>query len=124
MKAELLSGRLPVIHIGMPKTATKTLQWRLFAGHSEIYYLGRFDGPFFQGRYRRFEACRDATVFKLMQGVAYGEVYAPDFAACRELYADISMHAAKENLAPVWSWESYFTDILAKRGSTDRCQHR
>ena len=34
----------PVIHIGMPKTATKTLQWRLFAEHSEIYYLGRFDG--------------------------------------------------------------------------------
>lgn len=115
MMADKLSGRLPVIHIGMPKTATKTLQWRLFAGHSEIYYMGRFDGPFFQGRYRRFAACRDATVFNLMQQIAYGEVYDPDFAACRELFTRISTTAARENLLPVWSWESYSTDILAKR---------
>jgi len=46
--------RIPVIHIGMPKTATKTLQWGLFNGHSEIYYLGRFDGPQFRSDHKKF----------------------------------------------------------------------
>lgn len=33
---------LPCIHIGLPKTATTTLQRYLFSRHSEIQYIGKF----------------------------------------------------------------------------------
>lgn len=114
-KADSRSERIPVIHIGMPKTATKTLQWRLFSAHSEVFYLGRFDGFYFQGKYRQYDACRDASVQALMQRIAYGNVSNLDYAECRKVYARIVAPALAENLLPVWSWESYSTDILAKR---------
>ena len=150
--------RIPVIHIGMPKTATKTLQWRLFNNHSEIYYLGRFDGHIFKG-YRKYNFCLNRQVCDLMQQIAYGNLYKldfdacreslkefflksekrragfgkspslkalvrrtvygdlnnPDFPACKELLAKIMEPAEKQNLLPVWSWESYSTDTLEKR---------
>ena len=109
------SDRIPVIHIGMPKAASKTLQWRLFAAHSEIYYLGRYDGPIFNGLYLKYDACRDATVQALMKHIAYGNVYNPDFPHCRELLAQVLAPAKEKKMLPVWSWESYATDISAKR---------
>jgi hypothetical protein len=107
--------RIPVIHIGMPKTATKTLQWRLFACHSEIFYLGRFDGRVFEGKHRDFDACRDQSVQSIMKQIAYDDIYNPDFSQCKELLQDVLAPAIEQNLLPVWSWESYSTDILAKR---------
>jgi len=107
--------RVPVIHIGLPKTATKTLQWRLFAGHSEIYYLGRFDGPVFKGKYLEFDACRDQSVQSIMKQVAYDNIYNPDIPLCRRTLSEVLAPALERNLLPVWSWESYSTDILDKR---------
>ena len=107
--------RVPVIHIGLPKTATKTLQWRLFAGHSEIYYLGRFDGPVFNGQYIEFDACRDRSVQSIMKQVAYDNIDNPDFPRCRKTLSEVLAPAHERNLLPVWSWESYSTDILDKR---------
>jgi len=115
MEVNSTPERIPVIHIGMPKTATKTLQWRLFSAHSKVFYLGRFDGAYFQGKYRQFDRCRDASVQALMRQIAYGNVYSPDFAKCRKLLEQIIAPALEKNLLPVWSWESYSTDILAKR---------
>ena len=115
MNLSVPNKRVPVIHIGMPKTATKTLQWRLFACHSEIFYLGRFDGSFFEGKYRQFGACRDQNVKSLMQQIAYGDIYNPDFSQCKKILAEVLEPAHQQNLLPVWSWESYSTDILAKR---------
>jgi len=112
---ESFSERIPVIHIGMPKTATTTLQRHLFAFHSEIYYLGRYEGPLFRKKHHKFDACRDATVQALMQEIAYGNVYDPDFARCKELLSQVLFPAKGKNLLPVWSWESYATDILARR---------
>jgi len=106
--------RLPLIHIGMPKTATKTLQWRLFAQHNEIHYLGRFDGPSFRA-YRQFDHCRDSTVQSLMQQIAYGNVRHPDFTEASALYRASIAPAIAANRVPVWSWESYSTDTLEMR---------
>jgi len=111
----MTSPRAPVIHIGMPKTATKTLQWRLFAIHSGIYYLGRFDGPLFRGRYRQFGACRNENVFQLMNQIAYRHIRNPDFAHCRQILAEELRTANSEGLLPVWSWESYCTDTWENR---------
>lgn len=107
--------RRPVIHIGMPKTATKTFQWRLFAHHSEIFYLGRFDGSYFGKAYRRYDKCRDGDVQTIMKEIAYDNVYNPDIARCRSLLDKVLRPAIEQDLLPVWSWESYSTDILAKR---------
>jgi len=112
---EKFPNRIPVIHIGMPKAASTTLQHRLFAAHSEIYYLGRYDGIGYVEEYRRYDACRDEVVQALMKQIAYDNVYDPDFSQCKDLLNQILAPAREKNLLPVWSWESYATDILAKR---------
>jgi len=105
----------PVIHIGMPKTATKTLQWRIFAAHSDIYYLGRFDGEPFQGKYRKFKACRDESVFRIMKQIAYIGYRRPNTEKCRQLLKKYLAENNRNNLIPVWSWESYSTDSRKNR---------
>jgi hypothetical protein len=105
----------PVIHIGMPKTATKTLQWRIFAKHSDIYYLGRFDGEPFRGKYKKFKACRDETVFRVMKQIAYRGYRRPNSIKCRELLNTYLAEHNKNDLIPVWSWESYSTDSRRNR---------
>lgn len=107
--------RTPFVHIGLPKTGTKTLQWRLFAEHPEIYYLGRFDGPTYRAAYRRFDCCRDAAVQTVMNEMAYSARTDPDLPRCRSLMEQVLRPAREADLVPVWSWESYATDILAKR---------
>lgn len=107
--------RTAVIHIGMPKTATKTLQWRLFSQHSEIFYLGRFDGPQFKKEHRRFQACRNQLVQSVMDEIAYTNVANPDFDKCRTLLTEALRPAVEQARVPVWSWESYSTDTLLRR---------
>lgn len=109
------SERSPIIHIGMPKTATKTLQWRVFAEHSDIYYLGRFDGPSYREKYRQFEACRDAQVLEIMDQIAYRGIRNPDTAACHTLLKQYLQHCNPQHRLPVWSWESYCTDSHKNR---------
>ena len=106
--------RKPLIHIGMPKTATKTLQWRLFSRHTEVYYLGRFDGPQFQKEFR-IGCCRNPSVYQVMDQIAYRDIFEPDFDRCKRLIKRELDHAAANHLVPVWSWESYSTDVLSKR---------
>lgn len=108
-------NRVPVVHIGMPKTATKTLQWRIFAQHSEVFYLGRFDGAPFGGRYRQFNACRDETVFKIMDEIAYSNFLNPRILQSSELMQHYLAEYNSDHKLPVWSWESYCTDSLRNR---------
>ena len=102
----------PVIHIGLPKTGTKTLQWRLFAQHPEVYFLGRFEGGPLR-EHRAFDACRDATVQAIMRCIAYGDVRNPDFDEVHALLARALAPAAGR--VPVWSYEGYATDTLLQR---------
>jgi len=120
MNSVMQTERLPVIHIGLPKTATKTLQRKLFAWHNEIYYLGRFDdlgdsNPIFGRKYEKFDCCRNREIQQIMQQIAYGDVYSPDIEYCRELLVNDLNSACQNNQVPVWSWESYSTDVTAKR---------
>ncbi|TGD73503.1 hypothetical protein E4634_10760 [Mangrovimicrobium sediminis] len=112
---QAVSARTPLIHIGMPKTATKTLQWRLFALHSEVYYLGRFDGGSFRAEHRQHRACRDAEVLEVMARIAYDNIFEPDMDACRNRMRDYLREHNPEAKLPVWSWESYCTDSYTMR---------
>lgn len=105
----------PIIHIGLPKTATKTLQWRLFAEHSEVFYLGRFDGGPFGARFKHIGACRDARVFELMDAIAYSGFRSPDIEHCRTLLNNYLQENNSAGKVPVWSWESYCTDSFEHR---------
>ena len=105
-------ARIPVIHIGIPKTATKTLQWRLFSCHSEIFYLGRFDGPKYQKNHKKFDYCRDAFVQDLIQRIALDYPDTPNYEECKKALTKIITPALKNNLLPVWSWESHYIASL------------
>lgn len=111
-----IDGPTPVIHIGMPKTATKTLQWRVFAKHSDIFYLGRYDGPSFGKKHRIFKACRDEQVLQIMDEIAYDGISQPDIPKCRRLMVEYLEANNRQQLIPVWSWESYSTDSRKNRG--------
>jgi hypothetical protein len=50
-----------------------------------------------------------------MNQIAYRHIFSPDFEGCRTLLQDVLKPAREKNLLPVWSWESYATDILANR---------
>ena len=110
-----LLDRPPVIHIGMPKTATKTLQWRVFSQHQDIFYLGRFDGGPFAGKHRAFQACRDENVFAVMDQIAYSGISNPDIEECRQQFGQYLRGQNPENRLVVWSWESYCTDSARNR---------
>lgn len=114
---ELTLNRTPVIHIGMPKCATKTLQWRLFAEHSQVYYLGRYGGHLFRPLYRGLRQCRNDRVRELMDEIAYDpkRLVSPNFTRCCRLADEILSPAQDFGIVPVWSWESYATDSLYMR---------
>lgn len=109
------SQPLPVVHIGMPKAASKTLQGRVFAQHSDIFYLGRFDGPPHGRSHQQFDACRDARVQEFMTPVAY---HPRKRLVSDEFRASFEQYLQKENpqgRVPVWSWESHCTDVILWR---------
>lgn len=93
--------RLPVIHVGMPKTATKTLQMCLFARHSEVEFLGTYTG-----KKTRFSQCRDAQIEQLINQLLWKYPARPDLPLCRDIYRRAVAPALGQGLAPVWSWES------------------
>ena len=82
--SDITTKRVPVIHIGMPKTATKTFQWRLFKNHSEVLYLGRFDG-YINNKYRQFKNCLDTNTKDLMSNLCFEHFKDPDMKKSKEL---------------------------------------
>jgi hypothetical protein len=108
-----VNARLPVIHVGLPKTGTKMLQRRLFHLHPEVYFLGRFDVETNSRQYNALGQCRDETVFALMQQIAFGDVRNPDFAVVQRLWGQTL--ATAQGRVVVWSYEGYATDTLLQR---------
>lgn len=113
-------NRKCVIHIGLPRTGTKLLQWHLFSRHSQVAYLGMYIGRIARG-YRRFDLCRDATVQAVMQEIAFGDVSRPDLVGCRRLANELLPPAFGQGRVPVWSWESLATDAWSMRRA--RAEH-
>jgi hypothetical protein len=107
--------RLPVIHIGLPKTATTTLQRRLFARHSEILYLGRFVHDESSDPCHHYWSCINGDVVKAMHELSLDAVHWPQVDRCRDLLRSAMESAASRHLVPVWSWESLSTDLLSRR---------
>jgi hypothetical protein len=92
------------LHIGLPKTATKTLQMGLFARHSQVDYLGTYTGE--SGQYRQYRQCRDADIERLFVELLWENYRAPNLPMCREIYTRRVEPSLRRGLTPVFSWES------------------
>jgi len=90
-----------VIHIGMPKTGTKTLQMCLLARHSQVDYLGTYTG-----KKVPFQQCRDAEIEKLMTELLWDNFENPDWDQCERIVQESIQPMKTLGLVPVWSWES------------------
>ena len=103
-----------VLHLGLPRTGTKTLQWYLFARHSQIHYLGAYIGePFADKRVHR--NMRDAATCGLMEELAWGDLRWPNFERCRRLYRQAVAPQLEQGKVPVLSWESFAINVPARR---------
>ncbi len=83
------------IHLGMPKTATTSLQVNLFCNHSQIHFFGKFSGG-------RPVSCIDQDLQDIFCGVGQ-----PDIG--KDLQAKVEYqlaHAVQNNLVPVLSKET------------------
>ena len=58
-----MASPLPILHIGLPKTATTMLQRQLFSQHSAIDYLGRINVK----THADWDSCRDQDVREIMR---------------------------------------------------------
>jgi len=105
----------PFIHIGLPRTGTKTIQWHLFSRHSEIEYLGIYDGNERFHHLRRFNNVRDVSVQAIMKEIGWQNIFNPDIDLCRRLFKGSIMPAFDKGKTPVWSWESLSMDAFKSR---------
>jgi len=101
----LEKARQCVFHIGLPKTATKTLQMGLFARHSEVDFLGTYTRPM-----RKYRQCRDTEIEKLMATLLWDDLNDPDLRESRELFEKAVEPSLRNGRVPVWSWESLIED--------------
>ena len=111
-------SRISTLHIGMPKTATKTMQMCVFARHSEIDYLGTYTR-----RRDKPRQCRDRDIEQLMAELIWDRHEHPDLSRARELYDRAVRPALLQGKVPVWSWESLIENnphILRKRAENLR----
>jgi hypothetical protein len=115
MPADSSARITPVIHIGLPKTATTTLQKRLFARHSEVLYLGRYVDDNASDPCHHYWSCISEQVSQAMQDLNVHFVHDPNIAQCRDQLHSAMAEATERRLVPVWSWESYATDLLSRR---------
>ena len=107
------------LHIGLPKTATKTLQMGMFVRHSDVDYLGTYTarGSFLP------KQCRDQHVAKLMNELIWDNYEKPDFSLCTDLYAHVVHPTRDAGRVPVFSWESLLEnrhDVMRKRAENLR----
>ncbi len=90
-----------VVHVGMPKTGTKTLQRCLLSRHAQVDYLGTYTG-----KGTPFRQCRDSEIESLMAELLWDHSESPDWELCHRIVRESITPMKDQGLVPVWSWES------------------
>lgn len=90
-----------ILHVGLPKTGTTTLQRTLFAQHSQIYYLGKF----IKGR-RVAKGCRTPAVYDMLKRLLWNVRGQYDQAEMAQLCRDVILPGVKAGQHVVGSWEA------------------
>ena len=96
------SDRPFVLHIGLPKTGTSTLQRHLFPRHTGIEYLGKFDADRSRNRWNH---CRDKAVQRITSEIFFDRWANPDFDLCRRLFEDSIRPTLESGKPHLLSWE-------------------
>lgn len=88
-----------VLHPGLPKSATSTLQRALFCNHSELHYLGkRKDSAAEKG-------CASDEIYELLKPVLWqGKQFDPEISRTR--YRELVIERANPEHSVVASWEA------------------
>ncbi|MBK1648036.1 DUF6473 family protein [Rhabdochromatium marinum] len=93
---KLISSKRPFfLHIGLPKTATSTLQFEVFPQHPEIAFMGFFT--------RLTQQIRQPMVQDFFQNLLKEQQVEPDRA--RKIFHEQILPIAGEELIPLWSSE-------------------
>lgn len=89
-----------LLHVGLPKTGTTTLQESVFAAHSQIYYLGKMLGPNVP------KECRSMLVYDILKSILW-QLHKPwDVKKIRTLYEKQLLPVVPSDRLLVGSWEA------------------
>ena len=88
-----------VMHLGISKTATSTLQQAVFCRHPEIFYLGKMV------KVKIPRGCRSKEIFDLLAPVLWSPVVDTDWAALSGRFRAEVLENADETHAVIGSWE-------------------
>jgi len=100
------------VHIGLPKTATTTLQRGLFANHPEIEFLGKRAGRRADPRLRR---CSGKAAFRLANQLFWDHVRCIDVDEAKRLYREEILPAINPDKQIVFSFEGLAVARLETR---------
>jgi hypothetical protein len=103
---ETSRSRELVLHIGMPKTGTTTLQKLLFENHSGIYFLGKK----YQLPYGR--NCRSELVYQLLNPLLWEHSQVPDLEVAKRFFEELERNGDSEKVI-VGSWESLCSSAIS-----------
>lgn len=99
-----------VLHPGLPKSATTTLQRALFSNHSEVHYLGKRSDTSAE------KGCASEEVYGLLKSVLW-QVGHFDAEESRQRYRELVIERANPRHTVVASWEA-LGDINPNRFAT------
>ena len=102
------------VHLGLPKTATTTLQRGLFAEHPEIEFLGKQPGRKVDPRLRR---CASEVSFRLANHLFWEHARSIDVNEARRVWQSELRPAVRPGRLPVYSFEGLSVAELGTRGS-------
>ena len=88
-----------VLHIGLSKTATTTLQRAVFQNHSQIYYLGKIAGS------KHGRECVSADTYDFLAPLLWQTDQPCDTARAKDFYAETLKSRAGANQIILGSWE-------------------
>ena len=105
------------VHIGLPKTATTTLQRGLFAHHPEIEYLGKRAG---REVGRAFRRCLNEAAFRLADRLFWDHVEDKDIEEARRIWFADLLPSLQPEKTPVFSFEGLAVAPLSVRAAIAR----
>jgi hypothetical protein len=90
-----------LLHVGLPKTGTKTLQQALFSDHSQLYYLGK------HVKVNSIEkGCLSEDVYNVLQSVLWDVNRSYDIEETEQLYQQKILSELPDDKLMLCSWEA------------------
>lgn len=96
------TGTACFIHVGLPKTATTTLQDYVFDPHSQVDFLGAYH----RQRKKRSGNWRDEAVREMLDEIAIKRMLQPDLEQAHRKFDEAVAPSQRSGKVPVISWEA------------------